>query len=32
MTWVDNLGVLDPKMSEMVEDMGAQGGACMLFT
>ncbi|KAL7896646.1 hypothetical protein HDV63DRAFT_378218 [Trichoderma sp. SZMC 28014] len=27
-----NLGVLDPKMSEMVEDMGAQGGACMLFT
>ncbi|PON26751.1 hypothetical protein TGAM01_v204252 [Trichoderma gamsii] len=27
-----NLGVLDPKMQEMLEDVGAEGGACMLFT
>ncbi|KAM0461451.1 hypothetical protein ACHAPV_004156 [Trichoderma viride] len=26
-----NLGVLDPKMSELVEDVGVEGGACMFF-
>ncbi|KAM0450844.1 hypothetical protein ACHAO4_006235 [Trichoderma viride] len=27
-----NLGVLDPKMSELVEDVGVEGGACMFFS